>query len=46
MSKRYRPIDTQCTICTVCLTPEEQAEIAQAQIEALNLAAYIRRLQE
>ncbi|MBZ5763802.1 DUF2688 domain-containing protein [Rhizobium sp. VS19-DR104.2] len=34
------------SICTACLTPEEHAEIAQAQIEALTLAAYVRRLQE
>ncbi|CAZ15860.1 DUF2688 domain-containing protein (plasmid) [Xanthomonas albilineans] len=34
------------SICTACLIPEELAEIEQAQVEALTLAASIRRLQE
>lgn len=34
------------SICTECVTGEERAEIAQAQIGALHLAAAIRRLQE
>ncbi|MBV6843556.1 DUF2688 domain-containing protein [Xanthomonas euvesicatoria pv. euvesicatoria] len=34
------------SICTECMTAEERAQIAQAQIGALHLAAAIRRLQE